>query len=280
MKIHLYHNLPKSNDQPLTEIIRKISELGLSNRERLIGGKLVFLETCSTDGDRLSMDFTYRRTTNGPGHSVTGKETIDFELEEQAGFGEQTAILYDQEHEYIAMQYNHYGPRAGAIAAYLESFSKTPLYWDPVIDDDVSAKLTNSVIQSKLRLKVAANTLTEAMCRENVAFSAVQNLRDKTDAGMVDITISLGRDKRGGPLKGIIDFVDRLKKNADSLTNLEVSVKEDQNAATEILDMLKHRLCIEVEDKLLKKTQGLRYNFDSRVFYLGKALDQWKQQLS
>lgn len=280
MKIHLYKNSPKPNDQSLAEIITNILQMELADRERLIDTKLVFLERGNVDADRFIMDFTYRRTTSGPGHSMTGKETMDFELEEQAGFGEQTAIVYDPGDEYIAVQYNHYGPRATAIANYLESFSRTPFYWNPVIDDNVFAKLTNSVIQNKLRLKVAANTLTEEMCRENVAFSAVQNLRDKTDAGMVDITISLGKDKRGGPLKGIIDFVDHLKKNADSLINLEVSVKEDQNAVTEILDLLNHRRCSEVEDKFLQKTQGLRYNFDSRVFYLGKTLDQWKQQLS
>ncbi len=194
MKIHLYRNVSKPGDSSLADSIKNVSHMALSGREKLIDGKLIFLERCSTGDKRLfSMDFTYRRTTSGPGHSVVGKETTDFELENEVGFGEQTAIVYDPKHEYIAVQYNHHGPRAATIVRYLESFNKKPLKWNPVLRNDVYTELAKSGLQTKLRLKVDANQITEKMYRENVPLAAAHDIRKQTNAGMIDMIISLGQ---------------------------------------------------------------------------------------
>lgn len=253
------------------------------NTEKLVNQKMIFSESGDFVDDRAYMDFTYRRVTNGPGYSAPGVDTADFDIEKDAGFGEQTAIVYDPDQEYVAVQYNHHGPRAGVIAEYFSHFSdgqQTDHYsWDPAIRKDVYAKLQRSAQQTKLRLRVDASTINDEMLKNNVALNAVQTLRNTTNAGYVEIILSQGEDRRGGPLGSIREIIRALvphKEQPDAyLKKLEVGVKDQVDSSTEILDILKHRVVEDIPDDELLKTDGLRYTFDSRIGHINKVLTQW-----
>lgn len=265
MKIHLYKNEPRQGSRPLVDVIDQVKQLAIVNREKLVDGK---------------MDFTFRRTTNGPGLSHKGQATQDFALATGDGFGEQTAVIYAPDKDYVAIQYNHFGPRAASIAGYFGYFhghqNSDFFDWNPVIDEDVYARFINSAQQTKLHFKIDASTLTDAMVRNNVAFSAVQDLREGTSAGMVEITISYGNDSRGGSLSRIVGLARNMLDNS-ATKGLKATIKEQTDSKAEVLDLFNHRLCQEIEDTVLVQTQGLRYTFRSRINPIEIALTQWLQ---
>ena len=52
---------------------------------------------------------------------------------------------------------------------------------------------------------------------------------------------------------------------------------DNGNGITEVLNLLHHRQCTEVDDGNLVIAQGLRYTFASRADVVTRALEQWLQ---
>ena len=119
--------------------------------------------------------------------------------------------------------------------------------------------------------------MTNSMLQESMAFIDIQKLRQQTHAGYIEVILSCGEDRYGGPLDKIMQFTNVLLRDKECLTNLEVSIKEQEDSASEILNILNHHLCEEIENSNLHKTKGLRYSFESRIQYIHGALDKWLQ---
>ena len=287
MKIHFYQTEITDSPDAMSDVLDRIHKLSLEKRERDINRKTVFLERSNNQGENYEMDFTQRRIQNGPGYSKKGKETADFDLEDDAGFGEQTAAIWSPK-GYLVVQYNHYGVRPSTIGSYLEQFlykdkddydDKPMLMLKPVINKKVYAKLIKSQKQTKLSCAINADTITNEMAEGNIALGAVQRLRDETSAGRVEISVSLGEDKRGGPLQNIKNIVRSLiHSHNESVSSLKVTIKEDLDATAEVLDLLEHREVILVPDSSLKMTDGLRYDYPSRIEALGREFERWLRQ--
>lgn len=82
MKIHFYNITIENSNDNVSSLLHRINESALSERERTINHKPVFLEFCrSRSNGSYELDFALRRIQNGPGHSRRGIETRDFELE-------------------------------------------------------------------------------------------------------------------------------------------------------------------------------------------------------
>ena len=288
MKIHFYQAEITDSPDAMSDVLDRIHKLSLEDRERDVKGKTVFLEKDDNQGGLYEMDFTQRRIQNGPGYSKKGKETADFDLEADAGFGEQTAAIWAPK-GYLVVQYNHYGVRPSTIGVYLEHFldngnsdNKPLLRLKPVINDKVYAKFFGSQRQTKFSCAINARSITNEMAKANVALGAALSLRDTTSAGKVEISVSLGEDKRGGPLQNIKNMVQSLipSENSESLSSLKVVIKEDLDATTEVLDLLEHREVVLVPDSSLKMTDGLRYDYPSRIEALRKEFKGWLRQRS
>lgn len=285
MKIHFYQTEITDSHDTMSDVLDKIYLLSLEDRERDINGKTVFLERNDKQGGLYEMDFTQRRIQNGPGYSKKGKETADFELEDDAGFGEQTATIWSPK-GYLVVQYNHYGVRPSTIGVYLEQFlhkgdphNRPMLTLKPVINDNVYAKFIKSQRQTKLSCAIDADTITNEMAKANVALGAALGLRGTTSAGKVEISVSLGEDKRGGPLQGIRNMVESLIKSK-SVSSLNVTIKENLDATTEVLDLLEHREVVIIPDSSLEMTHGLRYDYPSRISALRREFERWLRQRS
>lgn len=286
MKIHFYQIEITDGRDAMSDVLDKIYLLSLEDRERDINGKTVFLERNNKQGGLYEMDFTQRRIQNGPGYSRRGEETVDFDLEDDAGFGEQTAAIWSPR-GYLVVQYNHYGVRPSTIGVYLEQFldkgdpgNKQPmLTLKPVINDNVYAKFIKSQRQTRFSCAINAGAITNEMAQADIALGLAQRLRDNTSAGKVEISVSLGEDKRGGPLQGIRKIVDSLIRS-ESVTSLKVGIKADLDATTEVLDLLKHREEVIIPDDYLKMTDGLRYDYPSRIEALRREFNRWLRQRS
>lgn len=277
MKIHFYKVEPPNIHDDLAHILDQIGRKPISKRERDIGGKIVFLEELNKRSTSYEMDFTQRRVENGPGYSRKGEPTEDFKLEPDAGFGEQTAAIWSSEH--LAVQYNHYGVRPSTIRDYLQkilhgqsSDQSDPLSIIPVVDDEVFAKFLESKQQKKFSVVVDANTISKEMA-DNVTLGAALNLQEATLAAKVEISISYGGNKQG-TLQRIKEMAKILRKHP-GVTNMKAAVKNELDAPVEVLDLMNHREIIEVPDDNLNRTDGRRFDYESRIGAIRREFSKW-----
>lgn len=277
MKVHYFH--VKTQEENIKQVLTCIDNLNSIEKEKEIDNKIMFLESFKTDQNFLYTDFTQRRIKHGPGYSKKGQATEDFNLGEDAGFGEQTAVVWSSNGDYIAIQYNHYGPKPGTISEYLSSFveRKTgeaqPLDFIPVISDNIWAKLQNSKAQVKLECSVFAENLTNEMINNNVPVSSMLRLANETSAGKIDFTLSYGSTRRAGPLKRIPEICEAMLKAKPD--KLKVGIKNELDAQIEMLDLLQHRAMEEVPSHELKLTPGLRWDVNSRFDTIKLRLAKW-----
>ncbi len=279
MKVHFFKvALENSSEGPIS-LIDGIRMLPLPDRDIDVNGKYMLLETVDVageSGDVRELDFTQRRVQNGPGHSRRGQLTADFDLGQDAGFGEQTAAILSS--NYMAVQYNHYGVRPSAIAAYLGRFlpNESFVALRPVLADDAFARLRRSHKQTRLEFAFNASEITESMAGQ-VGLAEALRLQSATSAGHINISLSLGEDRRGGPLRNIVEVVSAIGR-ATGLTALKVAVKQDADATTEVLDLLEQRETVLVPDDQLRMTDGLRFTYESRIDALRRVFGSWLQQ--
>lgn len=280
MKIHFFEMVIENSDEDPMSLIDRIRVMSLAERDIVVNEKNMLLETANVGGelkDMWELDFTQRRVQNGPGHSRRGQLTADFDLGEDAGFGEQTAAILSS-NSYMAVQYNHYGVRPSAIATYLGRFLPDGPFvaLRPVLTDDAFARLQRSHKQTRLDFAINASEITESMA-DYVGLAEALQLQSATAAAHIDISLSLGEGRRGGPLRNIVDFVSRVN-GEPGLTALKVSMKQDIDAPTEILDLLKQRETVVVADSKLQMTDGLRFTYESRMDALRREFGLWLQQ--
>lgn len=282
MKVYLYENENLLSRTALEDCIRAWIHLSIGEREQEKSDDVIYLEKhrkLSELPNGWAMDFTLRRTS-GPGRSRKGGSTEDFDLEKDEGFGEQTAVVYDSETNFVAVQYNHFGPRVGAIENYLNSFKSIDggghFRWNPKLHKNTEAQLMNSVVQKKLEFKVLLDGLTDAAHEQGVGMNEVLKLGGQTNAAEISVTLSLGRGARSKSLDAI-RFVRDLLKYGKIVKKLQAKViNSDQEH--EILDFIGGTVFAEVPVKNLTKTEGKRYTFGSRIAAINKEMAKWKSQ--
>ena len=246
MKVYLYENIDPESGRSLKDSLEACKGLDLVDREKGPDEAGMLLEKCEkTPSGWYQMDFTLRRREHGPGLSRRGEETQDFDLRKDEGFGEQTAAVYSPEDDRVAVQYNHFGPKAGAIVRYLNEFppaAQSMFVWTPILNRETEARLlAGGIIAKRLNVVVATNGLTAESHAENAALSDVMKMREQTDAGLANITLSLGRGKKGRTLNLTQYVRDLLKADERIIRKLSAEiVNEDESV--EILDFLGGRV--------------------------------------
>lgn len=113
-------------------------------RDIVVGGHDMKMEQFVpkyNDENLFLMDFTKRRKV-GPGRASRKSITQGFKVEDDEGFGEFTAALYDPAAKKILVQYSQYGPRYGNIAKYISDLSDGGVFrFTATVKADVQAEL-------------------------------------------------------------------------------------------------------------------------------------------
>lgn len=285
MKIHAYKVDSFDGSRPLQDVLLQIeSEPSLRERIRLINQVELRAESVSQKNGLWLMDFVRIRTSNGPGKVGRDSEVEGFEFDEEEGFGEETAALYDPASGYILVEYNHFGVRAGAIADYLSAYDGTEisLYtFKPKYDEDVERRLLNHGITRKISFCLDITRMSEQDRQRGRALSEAIDYGRQNGADKIKVEISVQGERQRSLAKNALDGLSALRsilgQNPDAITKLEVSGKENQDSVTEVLDLIAHRLSIEFNDLVLGA--DLRYPRDERWQALMRAKNGWHQIL-
>ena len=285
MKIHAYKVDSFDGSRTLQDVLLQIeSEPSLRERIRLINQVELRAKSVSQKNGLWLMDFVRIRTSNGPGKVGRDSEVEGFEFDEEEGFGEETAALYDPASGYILVEYNHFGVRAGAIADYLSAYdgTETSLYtFKPKYDEDVERRLLNHGITRKISFCLDITRMSEQDRQRGRALSEAIDYGRQNGADKIKVEISVQGERQRSLAKNALDGLSALRsilgQNPDAITKLEVSGKENQDSVTEVLDLIAHRLSIEFNDLVLGA--DLRYPRDERWRALVRAKNGWHQIL-
>lgn len=285
MKVHAYKVEFTDGSQPLEEVLQQIeNEQSLRERIRLINQVELRAESIAQQDGLWLMDFVRIRTSHGPGKVGRDSEVEGFEFEEEEGFGEETAALYDPTTGYILIQYNHFGVRAGAIADYFSAYDGTEnnLYtFKPKYDEDVERRLLNHGITRKISFCLDVTRMSEQDRQRGRPLSEAIDYGRQNGADKIKVEISVQGERNRSLAQGALDGLAALRsilgQNPDAVTKLEVSGKENQDSVTEVLDLIAHRLSVEFNDLVLGA--DLRYPRDERWRALTRAKNGWRQVL-
>lgn len=285
MKIHAYKLESSASSADLEDVLQKIESDGdLRSRIRLISQVELRAETVERQDGVWLLDFVRIRTSHGPGKVGRDSEVEGFSFDEEEGFGEETAALYDPATGYVLVQYNHFGVRVNAIADYLSAYDEVEnnLYtFKPKFDEGVERRLLKQGVTRKLSFAIDLSRMSDQDRQRGLPLTEAIELGRKSGADRVRIEISVqgGRDK--SLLQSVQGTIDSLRgifgQNPAAVRRLEVSGKEDEDAVTEVLDLLGHKLSVEIND--LQLGNDLRFPRSERWRALLRAKNGWKNIL-
>lgn len=296
LKVNLYQVVRSARAQPLAELFSDISAVDLEDRVRRVGYHDIRLEHIAAPGtaDNPSpywlLDFIRLRYDHGPGK--VGKRTAieGFELNPDEGFGEETAALYDPEHHYLLVQYNHHGVRATSIRTYCNEFFhgqevQGGYDFKMKLNEEAELRLADKNFITKLHFKVAPQQLRAAHLRRNVSLQRALEINDDQDGASIEIKISA---ERGQSLarQRINSLVSALKQLRDAdkqegtaaVAHFTLEAKAELEDKAEKIDMLMPAL-VQTIDGLVLGERDRRYTLESRWEALKRARRGWDETI-
>lgn len=285
MKVHAFKVEKTDGTTDLVNILEQIeAENSLRERIRTINKAEVRVESLEKRDEVWCIDFVRIRTDHGPGNVTRDEPIQGFDIGEDGGFGEETAALYDPTTNYILIQYNHFGVRAGVIAEYLSQYytDEVNVYsFKPKFDEDVERRLLNKTITKKLAFTIDVSRMTAQDRRNGQALSDAISYGRNSGADRLKVEISVTGDKERSLGQMAADGLNNLRtlvgNNPDAITKLEVAGKDNRDATTEILDLIGHRLT--KEHKNLQLGADLRYPKEVRWQALLRTRRGWNTVL-
>ncbi len=281
MKIFLYE---VSEQTPVIETIHHIKNLDLEDRVKNISGYDMKLEEIEDrrigSSTVILMDFCKHRQS-GPGRAKRDQKIQGFDLEQDEAFGEMTTVLYDPETHFIVIQYNHYGPRAGAIASYLSEFFKSQVTFKPRLRDDVLAEIDKKQYNTSLSFSYSYATLTEEHGKL-LGIAAILNNTETFGDNIGEVVITV-KKKRGsyskmenqtGFLKKILRFVNNNDEGVIKSARVKGAMTPEDEP--ELLDLINAKISEEREG-LVKDEETKMYSFQSRCKLLIRSFKSWKK---
>lgn len=259
--------------------MERIRDLDLEQREKTIAKTPFIAEHVEINGELISTDFTLRRMTGGPGLAARGAQTQDFQFNPNEGFGEQTSVVWSKS-GFAAVQYNHRGARISRIAKYVEAFlsggKNRRITVTPYVDPDVWARFAASDSHIGMECTIDARPLTSQMAESNIPLEQALRMRQETGTGKLKFKLFYGEDRPGGRVN-LFEMVQGLWQHRECVESLKVKVREDADAASELLNLFGHQDSDNILEQDLAQSAGRRFTRESRLRQIRSVFETWLQ---
>lgn len=269
---------------PLNQTLEAIASDGIEARTRTINGAIsTRVEDIRQDDDFWLVDFA-RLRYEGPGKAPRDAPLADIEVDENDRFAEETALLFHPSSSSCLIQSNHRGLRAGSIARYFSQYranAADAYEFRIILDEDIDAKLQQQEIQRKLTVAFDPRSMMRRDVQNNMAAEVGLSLGDASGANKVEITLQL-KGRRDAGLNDRVRtwtrmFRSRARDGDTSLTKLEATGKQGPGDASEVLDLIKGRLTVDIDGITLGP--GRRLDREARYDGLKRAFRGWRERL-
>lgn len=276
MKIHAYKVVAGSVDtQPLEQRLAERDAQSLGERLYNQNGVKLRLENHQQRDGLVELNFVSFRLSTAPVRLAEDRPLAEIKIDDDESFGEETACLYHPPSRFMLIQYNHYGPRSGAIRDYLSyrEAGKAHNY-------TFAAKLSASSEQRIRNLGVVS--------RVDVAI-AIPDLPDDAKYLSVDSAINLARangaqrlelalaSRQGLVIRSTMDWLLGIYSHFSQgdIQKLTVRGSEGEDSPRETIDLLSDRLCLDLP---IAHPAGRRLPLELRLEALHQAFTQWSQE--
>ena len=239
MKVHAF-KITARGDFSLDQVLAYINQIPLEERLRPIGGGDLRLEAAQKAGNVWSLDFGSIRS-QGPGRASPTTPIADFDMNDDEGFGEETAAIFNTSTGFMAIQFNFRGPRSGRIQSYLFRFARLMggLVEDVPDDDDhgftlspvfkhgVVEQFNRAAVVKKFRMSIFIPGIAHA---EHTTRQSLSSILDNPVIGSganLNLEISAGRKKRSSlNIPAIRTMAREALGLGDAVQSLEAMIKE------------------------------------------------------
>ncbi|MDB5596268.1 MAG: hypothetical protein JWM36_3229 [Hyphomicrobiales bacterium] len=287
MKIHAF-KVDQLGALDMRQVLERIAALPLDKRLRTISGVDLRLEDLLVAGDYALADFATIRH-EGPGRASVSNPIEDFELEDTEGFGHETALLYSKTSRAI-LQYNHSGPRVARIQTYLSGFCRDFIEGDgadgevsgygfsAVLSTDAAARLMHMSLVKKLEVSMYVPGVVANGALKDASLNSFLSNPLVGSAEKFSFSISAQRGKTSTlNLSQAKSFISDLLGIKEDVFSLCITAREDEDAPSEPIDLLRARLEADIP---VQKT-GRRFGRKERFAALRQAFEAWQanQQL-
>lgn len=288
MKILGYRVTPQGH-RSLEETARWIRELDLEERFILGDEHGVRLEFLRERDQYLFLDFSKGRTGHGPGQRSRQDTVADIDLPNDGEFAEDTALVYDVGSRYLALQYNHYGPRAKNIEEYLSlmDFRRGDLIPDRdgapnygydfavCLSQNAAARLDNIELFRDLEFSVALHGAQQVNLAEGHSLGQILDSPFPEGTETIKIAMKSARNRQGGMARRAVRaFIEGLQHLGGDVRNAKVQGKAADGSNVDPIDLIQDKLSAHVS---IERTPGQRYSRDERWRHLAAQLRRWTE---
>jgi hypothetical protein len=281
MKIHAYR-VQQAGPISLTQVLAHIHALPLDQRLVETTGVPTRVEEAVPGTDSWAVDFAAIRH-EGPGRAAIDSPIEDFDLEEEEGFGHETALYFDAATQFATLQYNHYGPRVARIQNYLYTFARRlagdglditqyGFGFTPVLKADASDRLNHMGIVKNIEISFY---VPGVMAQPNAERQSLNSFLDNPLVGSADrirLQISAGRARATSlAANHVRQIVSDLMGARDDVDALNITAQETEDSPKEAIDFIEARL----EADIPVARVGRRYGRSERWAALRQAYDTW-----
>ncbi|MET4244607.1 DUF6731 family protein [Bradyrhizobium sp. RT10b] len=281
MKIHAFRVI-QAGPISLQDVFSHIHSLPLDQRLIDSNGTPLRIEEAVPGTSVWSVDFAAIKH-EGPGRAAFDAPIEDFDLEDQEGFGHETALYFDASMQFLTLQYNHYGPRIARIQSYLYYFARslagegldTTQYgfgFTPVLKADAADRLNHMGIVKNIEISFYVPGM---LAQQNTERQSLNSFLDNPLVGSAEkirISLSAGRARAGSlAVNHVKQIVHDLLGARDDVDALNITAQESEEAPKEPVDFIEARL----EADIPVARVGRRYGRPERWAALKQAYDTW-----
>lgn len=275
----------------LGDVVQRLADLPMERRYFQGNAFGLRLEAMGGQDGFVLADVAAARVGHGPGRMATNAPMAEFDLGEGESFGEDTGFAYDPETGYLALQYNHQGPRVGRIEQYLHAadfsfgglraaqpgesqFDLCGFRFGAVLQPGAYAKLRTMHIVKRLEVSISLPGAQAADRERGRSLSQVLDAPLPEGIEKLEIVMTSSAQKNGRlGRQGVMGFVDDALALGPHVQNLFVRGKQNDDTPTEELDLLEQRLETTANVQL---GPGGRFPRAARWEALSAALQTWK----
>jgi hypothetical protein len=199
------------------------------------------LSDCSWDDvDKVITGTMWRvRENNLP--SMAGKAPVGSPLFEAASFS------YQPSKRRALIQYNHHGPRHTVLKSMLEAIGfKAPLTMSPRMMQDVMTRMHDAAVVRRIEYTLTDFQAADAQLSELPAVGETLKAMKTLHGARIRVEISMGHE-HGGLEGGVKNLLQRLQEMTDGVATVKAAVKDTEEKAVEVLDLLGGRLIIDMD---------------------------------
>lgn len=234
----------KKKEQPydLRELITKAETLGLEGRTFPYYEENARLDQYQYDklNDFWYLSFVRLRQEGLPVKAKKNQAAVSLHLMDDEFLGENVAAVYDCKNHILAVQRNRDSLSFAGIQAYLTQLLGQPgkeISLLPVPMEKVFEKAGKAKIIKKITLKFASARTRKRKSISSFAglFSYFDSFENSNNAV---VSISVGRGKKSSlNCEMLQKTLSDIKEAGDTVTGAEVTIKDDEEAKVEVLDL-------------------------------------------